>query len=419
MARPTPASLKRVSAENLISLGVEHLAGILVEAANGQPALKRRLRMELAALQGVEHLAVEIDKRLDSHANSKSRVHWRKRSGFVADLDTLLSLIVERLGAMDREGAIERLLRLIDVGRRLNMRMSDRDGTLDAVFQRAAGELGALLQPGEATDRIAESMAANPTGWTAWLQALAETAPPDTIAPVHAALKARPSALSGYALLIRQLANATGDVEAFVQTFSREALRTPAVAAEVAMRLLKAGRVDEAGVFLETAKPKPSAVRGLLRVSPEIDFEWETAWLEYLEASGREAEAQEARWASFERTLSADRVRQFTRRLADFDDVEAEHRAFTYAAAHPDATAGLRFLVDYPALPEAARLVTERADDLEIDADEGEAWAGKLAVRFPVAAELMLRRAAAAAFKRRAFATCDRLTAAADALTSS
>jgi hypothetical protein len=416
MARPTAASLKRVSAENLQGLGAERLAEILVEASASHPALKRRLRMELAAVQGGDHLAVEIDKRLDSHATSRSRVHWRQRSGFVADLDGLLSLIVERLGALDREGALERLLRFMDVARRLNMRMSDRNGTLDAVFRRAAGELGASLRPSDGPDRLADSLAANPAGWTAWLPALIERAPPEVIVQAKAALQAKGSAQPGVALLTRHLADATGDIETFVRTFAPEALRHPAVAAQVARRLLEAGRLDEAGDFLEAAKPKPSPLRGLLRVRPEVDFDWESVWIDWLDAAGRGAEAQGARWASFERTLSAARARDFAKRLPDFDDVEAEHRAFAHATAHADATLALRFLMDYPGLLEAARLIEGRSDDLALDTEEAEAWAAKLTARFPAAAERLLREAAAAAFRRREYKTSKRLTAAADAL---
>ena len=63
MKRPTTASLKRVTPENLATLGVQRLAAILVAASEGRPELKRRLRMELAAEQGADHLAPEIDKR--------------------------------------------------------------------------------------------------------------------------------------------------------------------------------------------------------------------------------------------------------------------------------------------------------------------------------------------------------------------
>jgi len=177
----------------------------------------------------------------------------------------------------------------------------------------------------------------------------------------------------------------------------------------------------EAGELLEAARsaaPKFKLLGG--RGEPaEPDFDWETAWIEYLERSGKREAAQAARWASFERTLSASRAKDFTRRLSDFEDVEAEGRAFELAAAHADVQRGLSFLMDWPALPEAARLIQARGDEIKVGADLAELWAGRLRARQPAAAHTLLRKAAAAAFRRRDFATCDRLTLEADAMNDS
>jgi hypothetical protein len=70
----------------------------------------------------------------------------------------------------------------------------------------------------------------------------------------------------------------------------------------------------------------------------------------------------------------------------------------------------------WPALPEASAMILERPDDVKLEPERAEAWAGKLRRRFPQAAHLLLRRAAAAAFRRREFKLCDRLTEEADAI---
>jgi len=133
-------------------------------------------------------------------------------------------------------------------------------------------------------------------------------------------------------------------------------------------------------------------------------------------ASGDEAAAQAVRWASFERTLAPERALAFISRLADFDDVEAETRAFGIAAAYADFEAGLRFLMDWPALADASRMVEQRADEIQVDAEAAELWAAKLRRRFPKAAHLLLRKAAAVAFRRRDFKACDRLSAEAETI---
>jgi hypothetical protein len=49
-------------------------------------------------------------------------------------------------------------------------------------------------------------------------------------------------------------------------------------------------------------------------------------------------------------------------------------------------------------------------NEIKVDAPDAELWAAKLRRRYPVAAHWLLRRAAAAAFRRRHFRVRDRLT---------
>ncbi|THD83251.1 MAG: hypothetical protein E7812_00185 [Phenylobacterium sp.] len=419
MKRPTTASLKKVTPENLAALGVERLAELLVVAAEARPDLKRRLRMELAAAQGADHLAPEIDRRLTSLETSRGKISWRQRPAFVRDLEELRRLIVERLAALDPAVALSRLWAFMGVASRVSSRLRDKDGALAAVFDRAAQDLGRLLAQidvGRAADSLVEAMVQAPAAWEAWLPRVLQAAAPELAATALRRLSERQGAVVGWITLIRRLADAAGDPGAYQATFTHPQLLDPSVAAEVAQRMLAADRVGEAAALLEASRPGQGRRWTPGRGAAAPDFAWESAWIEVLERSGRGDDAQAARWASFERTLSAERARDFTKRLADFDDVEAESRAFAHVAAAADFRAALRFLMDWPALPEAARLIQARPDDIEVADAEAELWAAKLRVRQPAAAHLLLRKAAAAAFRRRDFATCDRLTAEADTI---
>ena len=415
---PTSASLKRVNPENLAGLGAERLAEILVAVAETRPEVKRRLRMELAAEQGADHLALEVDKRLASLETSGSRVSWRKRASFVGDLEILRGLIAERLAALDAAAGRDRMWRFMDLAKPLERRVKDRDGTLAEVFRRAAADIGKLLADrGDAqpADALIEALARDPMRWTLWLPIALEPAPAELVAALLARMRLRGETAPGWSGLLRLAADAAGDVEAFRESHSTAALRTPPVAAELARRLLKAGQVEAAGRALEAAAP--AAITGLRHGEAEpddLDFDWESVWIDWLEASGQGPAAQAARWASFERTLSAARARDYARRLPGFEDVEAENRAFDYAAGHPDFARALGFLIDWPALPEAAAMIQARGGEVALGAETAQAWAERLRGRQPAAAEALLRKAAAAAFKRRDFKTCDRLTEAAD-----
>lgn len=415
MKRPTVASLKKVTAENLAGLGAERLAEILVGVAESRPDLKRRLRMELAAAQGPEHLVVEIDKRLARLQTSRGVITWRQRPAFVRDLEALRVLIAERLAGLNPAAALARLWSLLELAGQIGLRLRQRAAEADVVFQRAAGDVGRLLaaaDPAVAADTLVEAMQRRPAAWTAWLPATLEALPAAAVQATLRAAQAREVAATGWPTLIRLLADRAGDVDALRGAYTAAALATPAIAAEVARRYLAIGRSETAGELLRAAAPKPDS-RGRL---PVPDFDWESAWIEHLEQSGERDLAQEVRWASFERTLSVERAKAFTAQLSDFDDVEAEARAFAFAAAHRDVEAGLRFLMDWPAPGEAARMIQSRAEEIDVAPEAAELWAAKLRRRYPAAAHLLLRRAATAAFRRRDFKTCDRLTQEADSI---
>jgi len=419
MKRPTPASLKKVTAENLARLGVERLAEILVSAAEIRPELKRRLRMELAADQGADHLVGEIDRRLNTLSASRSRVSWRQRPTFVRDLDGLRSLIAERLAALDSAAALERMWSFMDLYRRLAGRVKDRDGELAAVFRRAAADIGTLITGASdvgLAEVLVEAMVTSPSVWADWLPFLLGAAPRAFAASALRRFSERPGGVTGWIRLIRQLADAAEDVDAYRATVPADALMRKGGAAELARRLLGAGRLKEARAVLEGAQTagEDAPIEG--DDADDAEYQWESLWIEVLEHSGDPGAAQAARWTSFERSLSVERARAFMRRLPDFEDVAAEERAFAYAADHRQAERGLRFLMDWPALAAAARMIDSRADDIAAAPEEIELWAAKLRPRYPRAAERLLRKAAAAAFGRRDFKACDRLTQDADAI---
>jgi hypothetical protein len=294
----------------------------------------------------------------------------------------------------------------------------DKDGSLAALFLRAAADVGTVakgVDHGRAARGLVEALAADPARWAEWLDPVLAAGPADLAGAALPLLASREEPVSAWLPLVRRLADAAGDVDAYRATFTQAALRSPSAAAEVAQRLLAAGRVEEAGRLLDASAPAAPG-RKLFSKPAEVDFDWETVWIDYLERSGQADAAQTARWTSFERTLSAERARAFTRRLSGFDDVEAEERAFEHALRHSDLQQALQFLIDWPALGQAARLVEARADDLGPTPEQAAEWAEKLRQRHPSAAHLLLRKAAAAAFRRRDFATCDRLTRDADSI---
>jgi hypothetical protein len=418
VAKPSLASQKKVTAENLIGLGVERLADILVEVAETRADLKRRLRMELAAGLGAVHLVPEIDKRLGALETSRGAVTWRQKPAFLRDLDAVRALIVDRLAPETREAARERLWRFMAAYGATSRRLPERDPAFETIYGRAAGDLGGLLATQDAhlaANALVDAAAAAPQPWAAWMPKVMAQTPSSIAAAALSLAQARALAAPGWIGVLRAFADAAADVVAYRDTYGAAAQETPPVAVAVARRWLAIGEVGAAGQALRLAAPKPKGLRGRL---PAPDFDWESAWIDYLGASGDAAGAQAVLWASFQRTLDVDRAKAYVSGFSDFDDVEAESRVLAYASAHADVDQGLAVLMAWPALAEASGLILARGQEAKIDPERAEAWAAKLRKRFPAAAERLLRRGAAIAFKQRAFTLSRRLTEEADAFAS-
>lgn len=404
LKKPTAASAKRLTEANLVALGAEHLSGLLLELSASQPALKRRLRMELAAAVGPGDLAQEIDKRLAALDASRARVSWRKRGEFLTDLDVVRVMIADTLAALDPAMAFDRALAFLALARPLGLRVKDPKGEMEAVFESAAQDLGRLLRRPGAADpaaALADAIEHDPRRWSDWIEHLGDLDPLVAKA-ILGRLAASGRRVAERPRLVRWLADKAGEVDVFIASIAAAERSDPAVGAAIATRLLAAGRVEEAAEALRLSDPRKTAGKRSLpwkaTVVDALDAnpEWEGAQIEVLERSDPDA-AQTARWASFERTLSPDRLRDIISRLADFDDVEAMDKAFAHAARDVDMMRGLAFLMDWPALPEAARMITARADELKGPSALLEAWASRLRARQPLAARALLVAAARAA----------------------
>lgn len=404
MAKQPPASKKKtVSESNLTLLGAERLAALLFEAANSDPGLKRRLRMELAAEISAADLAFEVDKRLTTLATSRARVSWRKRPALLSDLRALLRIIVERLAPLDVRLALDRLVVWFDLYPLVSARVSDAKGELPLLFDAASSQLAAVASeagPDIAAPVLAEALATRLNQWASWVGRGAQSLDPALATRLLVDLtQGRPKSTGRLALVVRKLADRSGDLDAWIQSIAEDDYRKPDIGAEIARRLAEVGRAAEARAALDASRNAGDVVsplRGGKRDVSTPPEAWLTAEIAVLEAEGRTTEADEARCRVFERTLSADALRTLIARLPDFEDVVAIDRAFEIAAKHPDALKAIGFLMNWPALREAAELVVSRRSELRGGHDDIPLWASRLAGRYTLAAVLLTRARARA-----------------------
>ncbi len=396
MARQSRIST-RLSAASLVHLGAPRLADLLIEASAGNANLKRRLRLELAAEISPDILALEIDKRLTALAAARTRVSWRRRGDLLDDLNIHREMIVGRLAPEAPGEALAVLIRWFDLYPGLTARVKDTKGELPAAFEAAAPDLFTLAETidDQALRDLVDALRRNPQDYARWTSAAGESLGPRTARRLLDSLDTSVKKTPAGRNLLRRLADKAGDLDLWLSLVPPEQAGSPDIAADIARRLLDAGRVGEARAALEGAL-SPSALNRRWTFghspkngAPRLTPAWEAASIDVLDAEGNRQEAQDLRWSLFQRDLSAQVLRDYLSRLPDFDDVEALDRAFVHVSSHPDFEAAMRLLMDWPAHREAAALVLARPREARQARQMSGDWASRLGQRYPEAADIL------------------------------
>jgi len=384
------ASKLTLNAKNLEALGAERLAELLLELSNGNGAAKRQLRLALAAGSSVEEAAQEVRKRLASIARSGTFIDWRKRKTLASDLQAQHRAIAGPIAAADPAIALDLLWRFLDLADGVLARSSDGSGTLADPFRAALADLGPLAaaartDPRAIADQLFELLAANDYGqFDGLLPAVAAALGEPGLARLEE-LILQQGLLDGQRVML-QIAEARGDLDAYLARVPAQQLQWPDGAAAVADRFLAAGRAAEALAILDQAVQAAQAWQ-----APR----WTECRIATLDALGRTDEAQMLRWQAFERSLSIPYLRAYMQGLPAFEDGDAEEQAFALVERHPNPIEALTFLVAWPALPRASTYVLRHWDQ---DSWHGEdqaplaAAAERLSGPYPLAATRLYRQ---------------------------
>ena len=414
------ASETTLNVKNLSTLGAERLAELLLELAEGDAAAKRHLRLELAGRRSGADVAAEIRKRLTAIERARSFVDWRKVKSVADDLDALRCAVVTHLAPSHPAEAFDLLWRIIELAPSIYERCDDSSGEIGSIFALPVDDLGdvavrARMAPASLAERVFKGFCDNGYGqFDEIIPQMASALGRDGLVLLKAkfeALAAEPPEATrpedrkiiGYssrgplfeddyeatrrARVVRSglmdVADALGDPVGFAACCSEEERANPAFAAKIARRYLAAGQAEAAMAALDRSEQNFS--RG--GYWPD----WQSVRIDVLDALSRHDEAQSARWDIFERSLSADYLRAYLKRLPDFDDQLAEEKALAHVRQQ-DVHLALAFLITWPAHHLAADLVLERHS--EIDGNRYELLspgAEALESRHPLAAMLMLR----------------------------
>ena len=390
------ASKKTLNAKNLKALGARRLAELLIEISTGNTLAKRRLRLELAGEESPAAVAGEIRKRLATIARSREFVDWQNRRALVDDLQIQRLAIVDKVAKRNPSEGLELMWRFMALAGSVFERCDDSSGTVIGLFHDAVNDLGEIAKAAKPDQEMLADDA---------FRALVDNGYGQYDSLIHVLipalgqkglehLKQRMIALSKEPgrsrtstshLALTEIADAQGDVDAFIAQYDEQRRKVPNIAAQIARRLLAADRPEEALHTIDAAEHKQDS-------RDWSTLEWKDARIDVLDALGRGDEAQADRWSCFERSLSIPHLRAYLKRLADFDAFEAEERALDCAQNYDSPLEALSFLISWPAQDRAAAFTIRQAPDLdgnhyEILTPAANAMAGK----YPLAATLVLR----------------------------
>lgn len=414
------AAKTTLNAKNLEALGAPRLAELLIEISTGNAAHKRRLRLELAGNHSSAEIAREVRKRLVSIARARTFIDWRKVKATKLDLETQRKMIVETVAKDEPAEAFELIWQFMALADSVFARSDDGNGTLIQIFHQACADAGviaklATINTGMLAEKVFKAVQDNGYGQfdgliTAMAEALGGVGLESLKAMVVAwsrepkeKLAKKDRKVIGWSSqgeiyedevfgrhkdrtishVLQEIADAQGDVDAYIALQPEKTRAAPIVAAEIANRLISAGRAEEALEALDKVDTNGRS---------EVSFNWQLARVDALEALERENEAQAFRWECFEQSLNDEHLRAYVRRLPDFDDLEAEEKAFAYAQSFPDVHRALHFFLRWPSPAEAAKLVTKRR--IELDGDYYGLMAPTaelLSEKHPLAATIVLR----------------------------
>ncbi|PHP28990.1 DUF6880 family protein [Limimaricola cinnabarinus] len=385
-------SKKTLNQTNLEKLGAEKLAALVMELVQGSAALQRRARMELSAAQGPGDVAADLRKRFASLRRATGFVDWRKQRTLVKDLEGLLRMIETNIVPQDPDEAFELLWSFLQLAPSIYARTDDSNGAVGGVMSDAV-DLIAEISPRISknrtalAERVLDAVAGAGYGEFDGIipataealgqeglehlkgitQAWAEAAPTEHELEQYQGYGLRSSAEDSVrrnkqatrSIILADVADAQGDVDAYMARYSAEQLTYGTIAPDVARRLLDAGRVDEAYDIVVRARASEDG-KPFRMFRHDLDAVFE----ECLERQGRTEELKAHLKGAFEQTLSTPCLRKYLKLLPDFEDFEAEESALDLAEAFPHLEAAIGFLADWPSHDRAARVVLSRADEL-------------------------------------------------------
>ncbi|MEM8553223.1 MAG: DUF6880 family protein [Pseudomonadota bacterium] len=384
---------KALNKKNLMELDKDVLAQLLLDTVKGDAARQRHVRMALSAEQGATDVAADVRKRFASIRRARSFISRGSQKKLAKELTDLVGLIEIRLAQDTPDTAFDLLWAMLALAPSIYERTDDSWGTIGEVMDTCMEAVARLaprldIDPTSLAETVFDALQdngygqydglvvalADPLG-DAGLSMLADRAQAAKAAPLtdadlhryrfihdaaereHAARNARDLTMR---ILLKDVADLRGDVDAWLSQYSAEQLTFATIAPDATRRLLTAGRPEEALATIQAC-----LARSDRRHPMGLDSEVDEAHFECLAALGQRDELRTALRSKFETHLCPDALRRYLKSLPDFEDDEALEQARAHVLDFPDVITALVFCHDWPDPRLADDLITVRHDEFD------------------------------------------------------
>lgn len=359
-----------LSSDNLIALGSEKLAKLVLDEAQENAPFRKRVKAALVGTAGAGAVAAMIDRRLAALEKARSMVSWEKERQFAAELDATVDTIVSELGSLSAAQAVRRLIRFIASHSTVFERIDDSRGRIQDVYWRAAEAVPGLVQsltvpetadvPGLVTGNLSDDT----HGLTVQVAISVIPILSADVLEMWEEVLGRASGNDDAVVRVRQaIAEARRDIDAYISLEQQrpEWRQNPLRVAEL---LLAANRLKEALQWVRREHPRYISYATSTDIADQganhfQDIRRVTLEARILEAGGDRAAAQSLRWSAFDATLHIPTLRDYLHKLEDFIEREEEERAFGVAESFADPHLALSFFIEWPQFDRAARLVVK------------------------------------------------------------
>ena len=412
---------KTLNKDNLVALGADTLADLLLDTIKGDASQQRRIRLFLSANQSPDEAASTIRKRFSNLKRATSFVDWRGQRALVSELYQIIETIEKRIAHERPNLAFDLLWALLGLSSSIHGRTDDSNGSVGGVMDYAMEAIEKIaphlsLDTAVLADQIFDALLDNGYGeYDKAIKALSEALGDGGLdriksradafreAPITAVERERYSSIYGINrsveeiaresrkhtldLMLQDIADCQGDVDAWMSKYSSEQLTYRTIAPDAANRLLEAGRPEDALRIIENciaAESKDSAWFD----TPNVDH----AHFACLEALGRQDDLQAALWARFDKRLCSDSLKRYLKGLPDFEDDAALELAKKTVLSHSSFYKALSFCLDWSDMDLASKVVTNSATKIDGNVYQILTPAAKrLSENHPLAAALLWR----------------------------